>query len=98
MPIIAKKWGNSAGIRIPAPVPGAAKITLEQPVEVRAEGGRIMIEPMRATSDRRPGGSRFDQMRDKADGLRSNSCRASLGPLRAYCRRFFGSVARQHRR
>ncbi len=51
MPIIVKKWGNSAGIRIPAPVLEAAEITLEQPVEVRAEGGRIVIEPVRAGYD-----------------------------------------------
>ncbi|MGH8534045.1 MAG: AbrB/MazE/SpoVT family DNA-binding domain-containing protein [Gammaproteobacteria bacterium] len=51
MPIIVKKWGNSAGIRIPASVLEAAKITLGQPVEVRAEGGRIVIELVRAGYD-----------------------------------------------
>ncbi len=51
MSIIVKKWGNSAGIRIPAPVLEAAKITLEQPVAVRAEGGRIVIEPVQAGYD-----------------------------------------------
>ncbi len=45
MPIVIKKWGNSAAVRIPAPVLEAAKITLEQAVEVRAEDGRIVIEP-----------------------------------------------------
>jgi len=33
------------------PVLQTAKITLEQPVEVRAEGGRIVIEPVRAGYD-----------------------------------------------
>ncbi len=51
MPILVKKWGNSAGIRIPALVLEAAKIRLEQPVEVRAEGGRIVIEPVLAGYD-----------------------------------------------
>jgi antitoxin MazE len=45
MPIIVKKWGNSAAIRIPAPVLEAARIYLEQAVDVRAEDGRIVIEP-----------------------------------------------------
>ena len=47
MPTVVKKWGNSAAIRIPATILEAAKITLEQAVEVRAEGGRILIEPVR---------------------------------------------------
>jgi antitoxin MazE len=51
MPIVVKKWGNSAAIRIPAPILEAAKITLEQAVEVRVEGGRIVIEPIPAGYD-----------------------------------------------
>ena len=51
MPIIVKKWGNSAAIRIPAPIMEAAKIALNQPVEVRAEGGRIVIEPVKSGYD-----------------------------------------------
>lgn len=47
MEIIVKKWGNSAAVRIPASVMAAAHITLEQPVEVREEQGRIVIEPVR---------------------------------------------------
>jgi antitoxin MazE len=45
MRVAVKKWGNSASIRIPAPILKAAKIRLEQIVEVREEGGRIVIEP-----------------------------------------------------
>lgn len=40
-----KKWGNSPAIRLPAAVMEAAHLTLEQAVDVRAENGRIIIEP-----------------------------------------------------
>ena len=42
-----KKWGNSAAVRIPANVLSEAGLTTDQPVEVREEGGRIIIEPVR---------------------------------------------------
>ena len=42
-----KKWGNSAAVRIPASVLEAAHVRLDQPVDVREEGGRIIIEPLR---------------------------------------------------
>jgi antitoxin MazE len=41
-----KKWGNSAAVRIPASVLDAAHVQLDQPVDVREEGGRIIIEPL----------------------------------------------------
>lgn len=44
---VVKKWGNSAAVRIPAAVLEAARIHLDQPVDVREEGGRIVIEPLR---------------------------------------------------
>ena len=47
MEVIVKKWGNSAAVRIPAAVMATAKFALEQPVEVRAEDGRVVIEPIR---------------------------------------------------
>lgn len=50
MRVIVKKWGNSASVRIPAPVMAAARLSLDQPVEVREEEGRIIIEPV--TPDR----------------------------------------------
>lgn len=46
---VVKKWGNSAAVRIPAAVLEAAQVRLEQPVDVREEGGRIVIEPLRPT-------------------------------------------------
>ena len=47
MQTLIKKWGNSAAVRIPGAVLGAAQAQLDQPVDVRAEGGRIIIEPLR---------------------------------------------------
>ncbi len=32
-----KKWGNSASVRIPASVMDAAKLCLDQPVDVRED-------------------------------------------------------------
>ncbi len=49
MRVIVKKWGNSASVRIPAGVMEAARLTLDAPVDVREEGGRIVIEPIRST-------------------------------------------------
>lgn len=47
MPIVVRKWGNSAAVRIPATVLAEAGLALDQPVEVREENGRIVIEPLR---------------------------------------------------
>lgn len=46
---LVKKWGNSPAVRLPAAVMEAAHLTLEQAVEVRAENGRIIIEPATPT-------------------------------------------------
>lgn len=42
-----KKWGNSAAVRIPVSVMQAARVDLDEVVEVREEAGRIVIEPVR---------------------------------------------------
>ena len=47
MKVVVKKWGNSASVRIPAAVMEAARLHLDQPVDVREEAGRIVIEPIR---------------------------------------------------
>ncbi len=47
MRAVVKKWGNSASVRIPAPIMEAAHLELDQAVDVREEGGRIVIEPVR---------------------------------------------------
>ena len=43
---ILKKWGNSPAVRIPVAIMQSAQLALNQAVEVRAEGGRIIIEPV----------------------------------------------------
>ncbi len=48
MRVTVKKWGNSASVRIPAAVMDAAKVRLDQAVDIRADRGRIIIEPVRA--------------------------------------------------
>ncbi len=48
MKMVVKKWGNSAAVRIPASVMAAASLDLDQAVEIREEGGRIVIEPIKA--------------------------------------------------
>lgn len=48
MKVMVKKWGNSASVRIPAAIMEAAKLHLDQPVDVWEEQGRIIIEPIRA--------------------------------------------------
>ena len=46
MQITVKKWGNSAAVRIPAAVMAAARLHLDETVEVREHKGRIIIEPI----------------------------------------------------
>ena len=48
MRVIVKKWGNSASVRIPAGIMEAARLNLNDPIDIREEGGRIVIEPIRA--------------------------------------------------
>jgi antitoxin MazE len=47
-----KKWGNSAAVRIPASVMEAARLHLDEEVDVREEKGRIVIVPVRQKSYR----------------------------------------------
>ena len=44
MTIQIKKWGNSSAVRIPADVLSAAKMSVEDRVTVREEGGKIILE------------------------------------------------------
>jgi len=41
-----KKWGNSASVRIPAAILDAVHLSVDQDVDIRAENGRIVIEPI----------------------------------------------------
>ena len=47
MKSVVKKWGNSAAVRIPAAVMDEIPLELGEPVDVREEAGRIVIEPIR---------------------------------------------------
>ena len=47
MKAVVKKWGNSASVRIPAAIMQAARLDLDDAVELREESGRIVIEPVR---------------------------------------------------
>jgi antitoxin MazE len=47
MRAVIRKWGNSASVRIPTAVLKAANLGLDEPVVVREESGRIVIEPVR---------------------------------------------------
>lgn len=42
-----RKWGNSAAIRIPSALLDAAGLKPDDPVELREEKGRIVIEKAR---------------------------------------------------
>jgi antitoxin MazE len=42
-----RKWGNSAAVRIPAAVLEAARVQIDEEVDIREEAGRIVIEPVR---------------------------------------------------
>jgi len=44
---VVEKWGKSAAVQIPAAVLESAHVCLDQKVDVREEGGRIVIEPLR---------------------------------------------------
>ncbi len=44
MRAVVKKWGNSASVRIPKPVMQAARLRLDEAVDIREESGRIVIE------------------------------------------------------
>lgn len=44
---IIKKWGNSAAVRIPSGILKATRLGLDEVVELREEGGQIVIKPLR---------------------------------------------------
>ncbi len=44
MRVLVKKWGNSASVRLPAAIMEAARLSLDQAVDVREENGRVIIE------------------------------------------------------
>lgn len=50
MHVRIRKRGSSASVRIPASVMAAAALHIDQAVDVRNDGGRIIIEPVVAPS------------------------------------------------
>ena len=46
-----KKWGNSLALRLPASVLGGTVFELDLEVDVRVEGDRLIIEPVREPID-----------------------------------------------
>jgi antitoxin MazE len=69
MEVVVKKWGNSAAVRIPAAVLADAGMAVDQPVDVREERGRIVIEPSRRR--------RFE-LRDLVKGIRQDNLHAPV--------------------
>ena len=47
MDAVIKKWGNSLALRLSSSLMKTAQLTLEQKVTVRAQRGRIVIEPVK---------------------------------------------------
>jgi antitoxin MazE len=48
MNMYVRRWGNSAAVRIPAATLDAAGLKPDDPIDVREENGRIVIEAVRA--------------------------------------------------
>lgn len=46
MQLTVKKWGNSVGVRIPAPILNALKLEADHLIDMRVEDGKIIIEPI----------------------------------------------------
>ncbi|WP_367372182.1 AbrB/MazE/SpoVT family DNA-binding domain-containing protein [Pseudomonas lini] len=46
-----KKWGNSLALRLPASILGGTVFELDLEVDVRVEGNRMIIEPVREPLD-----------------------------------------------
>ncbi|WP_026285241.1 AbrB/MazE/SpoVT family DNA-binding domain-containing protein [Thiomonas sp. FB-6] len=47
MRVEIQKWGNSAALRIPAPALKDAGMQVGQSLDLRVEGGKLVIEPTR---------------------------------------------------
>lgn len=41
-----KQWGNSLGVRLPAAVAKAARLSADQRVHITVEDGRVIITPL----------------------------------------------------
>lgn len=43
---VIKKWGNSAAVRLPAPLLKSLQLGIEDVVDIRIENGCIVLEPV----------------------------------------------------
>lgn len=48
MLVSLKKWGNSASIRIPSLILESLDLKLDDQLDIKEEGGRIIIEPIKS--------------------------------------------------
>lgn len=46
MRVQVKKWGNSASVRIPAAVMAAARLEVDQTIELRVVAGKVVLDPV----------------------------------------------------
>ena len=70
MHAVIKKWGNSAAVRVPTSVLSEMGLGVDDPVEIRVEGGRIVIEPAGPVAPRLEDlldGVTVDNLHDEAD-------------------------------
>lgn len=51
MRVEVQKWGNSAAVRVPAPALKDAGIQVGQSLELRVEGGTLVMEPAAESLD-----------------------------------------------
>jgi antitoxin MazE len=47
MQAVLKKWGNSIGVRLPAHILKEVRLAENQPVEVAAQKGAVVIRPLK---------------------------------------------------
>ena len=47
MQVVVSKWGNSLGLRLPRALTAEIGVSEGQKVDVRAEQGRLVVEPVR---------------------------------------------------
>jgi antitoxin MazE len=47
MLVALKKWGNSASVRIPSLILESLALKIDDQLDIKEEGGRIIIEPVR---------------------------------------------------
>ena len=47
MQVLLSKWGNSLGLRLPKALTAEIGVAEGQKVDVRAENGRLIVEPLR---------------------------------------------------